>query len=68
MNANATINGNVYARNVYLGKLEAVEVADTNAHLSVSDSVLLDNDLAINVQDNLNGTLSTVKLNNLWIK
>lgn len=66
MNANATINGNVYARNVYLGKLEAVEVADTNAHLSVSDSVLLDNDLAINVQDNLNGTLSTVKLNNLY--
>lgn len=66
MNSSATINGNIYARNIYLGKLEAVEGADTNAHLTVSQSVLLDNDLAVNVQSNLNGTLSTVLLNNLY--
>lgn len=66
LNSSATINGNVYARNVYLGKLQAIEPADTNAHLTVSDSVLLDNDLAINVQGGISGTPSTVMLNNLY--
>lgn len=66
LNSSAKINGNVYARNVYLGKLQAVEPSDTNAHLMVSDSVLLDNDFAVNVEGSISGTPSTVVLNNLY--
>lgn len=66
LNSSATIKGNVYARNVYLGKLQAIEPSDTNVHLTVSGSVLLDNDLAINVQGDVSKTPSTVMLNNLY--
>ena len=64
-NTDVTVTGNVFARNVYVGKREHVSVP-TNANLTVSQSVLLDNDLAVNVQIDPSGKKSTVQVDNLY--
>lgn len=57
--------GNIYARNVYVGKDNIVSLP-TNASLTVSDSILLDNDLSVNVQADPSGKKSTVHTTNLY--
>lgn len=57
--------GNIYARNVYVGK-DNIAALPTNASLTVSDSILLDNDLSVNVQADPSGKKSTVHTTNLY--
>ena len=66
LNQRATIEttGDILARNLYIGKKQLVE-DPTEANLSVSGSVLLDNDLVVNVQPHDN-KLSTVRITNLY--
>lgn len=63
--ANVTITGDILARNVYVGKTKVVD-NPTQANLLVNGSVLLDNDLVVNVQPMNDRQLSTVTLNNLY--
>ncbi|WP_235069158.1 DUF2572 family protein [Turicibacter sp. TJ11] len=64
--ANVEITDDILARNVYIGKKQVVE-EPTEANLSVSGSVLLDNDLVVNVQPQPNDSQSsTVTLKNLY--
>lgn len=64
-NANVTVTGDIFARNVYVGKTYHT-VVPTNANLAVSNSILLDNDLAVNVQADPTGKKSTVYTMNLY--
>lgn len=57
--------GNIYARNVYVGK-DNIAALPTNASLTVSNSILLDNDLSVNVQADPSGKKSTVHTTNLY--
>lgn len=63
--ANVTINGDILARNIYVGKTKVVD-NPTQANLLVNGSVLLDNDLVVNVQYMNDNQLSTVTVNNLY--
>ena len=66
LNQRATIEttGDILARNLYMGKKQLVE-DPTEASLLVNGSVLLDNDLVVNVQPHDN-KLSTVQITNLY--
>ena len=66
LNQRATIEttGDILARNLYIGKKQLVE-DPTEAILLVNGSVLLDNDLVVNVQPHDN-KLSTVQITNLY--
>ncbi|MDE5977897.1 MAG: hypothetical protein K2G70_05480 [Turicibacter sp.] len=66
-NAKASVTGNIFARNVYVGKSPEDTALETNANLEVTESLFLDNDLVVNVQPSLNGSVtSTVVANNLY--
>lgn len=66
-NATADITGNIFARNVYVGKTTYGTALATNVNLTVSDSLFLDNDLVVNVQSSLDGTItSSVTSTNLY--
>lgn len=54
-----SINNNVYAKNVYVGKIDATDVA-ANCNLTVGNSVYTNNDLA------LNATASNITLGNYY--
>ncbi len=65
--SNVEIDGNIFARNLYIGEFTNETALPTHAELIVQESLLLDNDLVVNPQAALDKKITTkVWMSNLY--